>query len=367
MGALRLPSLALLLSPCKSLRLRPSTLKAAATVSGGAGSRGLSSQSLAKEESSLSPPSADRKPSSSYEGSVTPRSVDFNAWYLDVIASAELADYGPVRGTMVIRPYGYAIWEAIQVCCFAIPILKIIVVRSALQMIDVYKKFAYEQAAIPVIVGRKSRAETFAGAIRTPLSLSSVATLAGLCCPTVANRRPCCYLPHLPHISRRHPCYHPSLPAACSFAAPHGAAFLPCLPATVVNQSLTVHSQQSLDPHRCLLYRSIAAHNNVVAVASQSCSPAVVVLVGPLFPTASTAAKPSFAAALISSSSSPLDSRCHLPRSHSRPPLQWPHLAFSAVAVVVTSSLITACYCRCSSRHHCLLPCHYCPHYRSRF
>lgn len=48
---------------------------------------------------------------------VTPRSQDFNAWYLDVIASAELADYGPVRGTMVIRPYGYAIWEAIQVSC----------------------------------------------------------------------------------------------------------------------------------------------------------------------------------------------------------------------------------------------------------
>lgn len=46
---------------------------------------------------------------------ITPRSEDFNAWYLDVIANAELADYGPVRGTMVIRPYGYAIWEAIQV------------------------------------------------------------------------------------------------------------------------------------------------------------------------------------------------------------------------------------------------------------
>ncbi|KAG8100634.1 hypothetical protein GUJ93_ZPchr0013g37308 [Zizania palustris] len=48
------------------------------------------------------------------EGQVTPRSADFNAWYTDVIAAAELADYGPVRGTMVIRPYGYAIWEAIQ-------------------------------------------------------------------------------------------------------------------------------------------------------------------------------------------------------------------------------------------------------------
>ncbi|GLT43954.1 hypothetical protein SLA2020_178750 [Shorea laevis] len=35
---------------------------------------------------------------------IAPRSQDFNAWYLDVIANAELADYGPVRGTMVIRP-----------------------------------------------------------------------------------------------------------------------------------------------------------------------------------------------------------------------------------------------------------------------
>ena len=34
--------------------------------------------------------------------------------YLDVIREAQLADYGPVRGTMVIRPYGYALWEGIQ-------------------------------------------------------------------------------------------------------------------------------------------------------------------------------------------------------------------------------------------------------------
>ena len=43
------------------------------------------------------------------------REENFSRWYLDVIREAELADYGPVRGTMVIRPYGYAIWEAIQV------------------------------------------------------------------------------------------------------------------------------------------------------------------------------------------------------------------------------------------------------------
>jgi prolyl-tRNA synthetase len=51
---------------------------------------------------------------------ITPRSQDFNAWYLDIIAHAELADYGPVRGTMVIRPYGYAIWESIQVPSFSL-------------------------------------------------------------------------------------------------------------------------------------------------------------------------------------------------------------------------------------------------------
>ncbi|CAI7902246.1 unnamed protein product [Closterium sp. NIES-54] len=45
---------------------------------------------------------------------IASRSENFSRWYLDVIREAELADYGPVRGTMVIRPYGYAIWEAIQ-------------------------------------------------------------------------------------------------------------------------------------------------------------------------------------------------------------------------------------------------------------
>ncbi|HEY8419714.1 MAG TPA: proline--tRNA ligase [Clostridia bacterium] len=39
---------------------------------------------------------------------------DFAQWYTDVILKTELVDYGPVKGTMVIRPYGYAIWEFIQ-------------------------------------------------------------------------------------------------------------------------------------------------------------------------------------------------------------------------------------------------------------
>jgi prolyl-tRNA synthetase len=45
---------------------------------------------------------------------LTAQSEDFPRWYQDVIAKAELADNGPVRGTMVIRPYGYAIWERMQ-------------------------------------------------------------------------------------------------------------------------------------------------------------------------------------------------------------------------------------------------------------
>jgi prolyl-tRNA synthetase len=45
---------------------------------------------------------------------LTPRADDFPRWYQDLIAKAELADNGPVRGTMVIRPVGYAIWERMQ-------------------------------------------------------------------------------------------------------------------------------------------------------------------------------------------------------------------------------------------------------------
>jgi prolyl-tRNA synthetase len=45
---------------------------------------------------------------------LTPRAEDFPRWYQDLIAKAELADNGPVRGTMVIRPTGYAIWEHMQ-------------------------------------------------------------------------------------------------------------------------------------------------------------------------------------------------------------------------------------------------------------
>ena len=45
---------------------------------------------------------------------ITPKAQDHSQWYLDVVLKAELADYGPVKGCMVIRPYGYAVWEAMQ-------------------------------------------------------------------------------------------------------------------------------------------------------------------------------------------------------------------------------------------------------------
>jgi prolyl-tRNA synthetase len=51
---------------------------------------------------------------SRFVASITPQSQDFPAWYNDVVLKAQLADYSPVRGCMVIRPYGYALWESMR-------------------------------------------------------------------------------------------------------------------------------------------------------------------------------------------------------------------------------------------------------------
>ena len=45
---------------------------------------------------------------------ITSRDVDFAKWYNDIIREADLVDYSSVKGSMIIRPYGYAIWEQIQ-------------------------------------------------------------------------------------------------------------------------------------------------------------------------------------------------------------------------------------------------------------
>lgn len=49
-----------------------------------------------------------------YEKNLTKKSQDLSEWYTRVVLEAELADYGPAKGTMIFRPYGYAIWELIQ-------------------------------------------------------------------------------------------------------------------------------------------------------------------------------------------------------------------------------------------------------------
>lgn len=45
---------------------------------------------------------------------LTPRSEDFNDWYNSIVLKADMADYGPVRGTMIVKPYGWALWENVQ-------------------------------------------------------------------------------------------------------------------------------------------------------------------------------------------------------------------------------------------------------------
>jgi len=67
--------------------------------------------------------------------SLTPQSEDFSAWYNEVVLRAELADYSPVRGSMVIRPWGYGIWERMQ---------------RALD--DMFKESGHENAYFPLLI-----------------------------------------------------------------------------------------------------------------------------------------------------------------------------------------------------------------------
>ena len=45
---------------------------------------------------------------------LTPRNTDYSKWYNDLVVGADLADHSAVRGCMVIKPHGYAIWENMQ-------------------------------------------------------------------------------------------------------------------------------------------------------------------------------------------------------------------------------------------------------------
>lgn len=66
---------------------------------------------------------------------LTPRGEDFAGWYNDVVLRAELADYSPVRGSMVIRPWGFGIWELMQ---------------RALD--DMFKETGHENAYFPLLI-----------------------------------------------------------------------------------------------------------------------------------------------------------------------------------------------------------------------
>src|SRR5436190_114874 len=117
---------------------------------------------------------------------ITPQSQDFGRWYIDVVRRAELADYSPVKGCMVIRPYGYAIWELMQQgldrrfkatghvnAYFPLFIPESLLMKEA----DHVEGFAPQVAWVTrggnedlekrVIHGQKTESEKFAGANRT--------------------------------------------------------------------------------------------------------------------------------------------------------------------------------------------------------
>ena len=55
-----------------------------------------------------------KKPEKKFVENITNLLKDFPKWYTDIVLKTELCDYGPVKGTMVIRPYGFALWENIK-------------------------------------------------------------------------------------------------------------------------------------------------------------------------------------------------------------------------------------------------------------
>lgn len=69
------------------------------------------------------------------EKNLTPRTEDFSSWYNELVLRSELADYSPVRGSMVIRPWGYTIWENMQ---------------RALD--DMFKATGHENAYFPLLI-----------------------------------------------------------------------------------------------------------------------------------------------------------------------------------------------------------------------
>lgn len=65
-------------------------------------------------KSSAKPSSPSNAPQAPQSASITPRAENYSQWYIDVIAAADLAESSPVKGCLVIKPHGYAIWEILR-------------------------------------------------------------------------------------------------------------------------------------------------------------------------------------------------------------------------------------------------------------
>src|SRR4051794_32170555 len=90
---------------------------------------------------------------------LTPQAEDFPGWYQDVVAKAELAENGAVRGTMGIRPWAYGIWELLQRG------LDDRIKASGARNAYFPLLIPAHDLAIPVWRGRKTEREKFAGAV----------------------------------------------------------------------------------------------------------------------------------------------------------------------------------------------------------
>ena len=110
---------------------------------------------MASPDKSSSQPKSPAPQSDQKTGAgITPRSVSYSDWYLDIIHKAELAEHSAVRGCMVIRPHGYAIWEKMQ-----------------RELDDRFKATGHVNAYFPLFINATSAIKT---ANATPHALTSI-------------------------------------------------------------------------------------------------------------------------------------------------------------------------------------------------
>ena len=80
---------------------------------------------------------------------ITKREEDYSQWYLDVIKTADLAEHSDVRGCMVIKPYGYAIWEKMKD-----------------QLDRMFKETGHQNAYFPLFVPKKKTPKVLRKSVR---------------------------------------------------------------------------------------------------------------------------------------------------------------------------------------------------------